>query len=85
MTSWAKAAARDSAEGWDGSSFRSASHSRQTRVGSPNSLPTLLTTLVELTRQRLARLDQRNVFNRAADLTYEAQDGWDLLEGKIRR
>jgi len=33
--------------------------------------------------QRLARLDQRNVFNRVATSLYEAHDGWDVLEGKI--
>jgi len=31
----------------------------------------------------LARLDQRNVFNRVATSLYEAHDGWDVLEGKI--
>lgn len=31
----------------------------------------------------LARLDQRNVFNRVATALFEAHDGWNLLEGKI--
>lgn len=31
----------------------------------------------------LARLDQRNVFNRVATIIYEARDEWTLLEGLI--
>jgi hypothetical protein len=31
----------------------------------------------------LARLDQRNVFNRAATALFEGRDGWDRLEGLV--